>query len=345
MKKLLTFIIVLAYGASTMSAITIPNVLKVKLTSANNKSDEVTLYQAEDAVDTQFQNGKDATKINFPMGEPSDNVYIYVTRTYEQVCNLAAMYVTDLTGQYISLKTNATETNYTLSFPTVYPATFSVNILDWETHVMTVVAPGVTYSFTAAPDSTYTQRFQIVPTYSVTTNPKGWATYSNSLDLTPLDPSAVTLYKGEYASELLTLTAVSYAGANHGVVVKGAPSTTYTLVPVNPVVDEFEEGNDLLASVVETTLDLTMTNFCMAILNDLCAFYEYTGEKVKANKAYLSMNAFEAPQHIRMRIAAVETDVENVRENAVSVEKIVMNGQVFIKRDNRLYNLQGQLVK
>lgn len=341
MKKIMSFIMVLAFCANTM-AITTPNILRVKLTSANNKSDEVILYQADDADDTQLQNGKDATKIDFPMNEPAENVYIYVTRTYDKPYNLASMYVTDLTGQYITIKTNATETSYKFTFPTVYPATFSVKILDWETNVVTDVTPGASYAFTATANTIYANRFQIIPTYTVTTNINGWATYSNSLDLQLEESANATLLKGALAGDVLNLTPVTYAAANEGVVVKGDPSTTYTLVPMSPIANEFT-GNDLKASVTETTLDATNTNYCLTTINGYSAFYEYTGAKVSANKAYLAVSGTAAPRRIRMIVEGT-TDVENV-EAEVAAEKVYQNGQLLIKKGNRLYNLQGQIVK
>ena len=73
----------------------------------------------------------------------------------------------------------------------------------------------------------------------------------------------------------------------------------------------------------------------------------YTGENFKKNKAFLPMSinpGTTAPQRIRM-VFNQATSVENVEVEAVKAEKFYENGQLFIRRGNEVYNVQGQLVK
>ena len=78
------------------------------------------------------------------------------------------------------------------------------------------------------------------------------------------------------------------------------------------------------------------------------AFLEYVGTNaLAANKAYIQLPAAgpnNAPARIRMVINGT-TAVENVEAEAVKAEKFIENGQVFIRRGNEVYNLQGQIVK
>ncbi|MBO6307228.1 MAG: hypothetical protein J6M55_06955, partial [Paludibacteraceae bacterium] len=62
---------------------------------------------------------------------------------------------------------------------------------------------------------------------SVTTNAYGWATFSYSEDLVPVNATAQTLYKGAINGSYLDLTAVNDVQAETGVLVYGAPNTTY----------------------------------------------------------------------------------------------------------------------
>jgi hypothetical protein len=65
---------------------------------------------------------------------------------------------------------------------------------------------------------------------------------------------------------------------------------------------------------------------------------------MKENKAYLQINTTGAPARIRLAFGQT-TGVENVEAEAVKAEKFVENGQIFIRRGEAVYNLQGQIVK
>jgi hypothetical protein len=73
-------------------------------------------------------------------------------------------------------------------------------------------------------------------------------------------------------------------------------------------------------------------------------FLKYVGtEPLAANKAYIQLGSGSgAPQRIRM-VVNHATGVENV-EAEVKAEKFIENGQIFIRRGNEVYNLQGQKI-
>ena len=73
-------------------------------------------------------------------------------------------------------------------------------------------------------------------------------------------------------------------------------------------------------------------------INAFRCYFEFIGEAAVAAEAGVA---------IRARISMgteVATDVENVNAN-VNVNKLLINGQVFILRGAKMYNAQGQLVK
>lgn len=176
---------------------------------------------------------------------------------------------------------------------------------------------------------------------TVTTNEEGWASFAHDVNVVPVDNS-LKMYKGAINGEVLSLTEVGYVKAGEGVIVKGAANTTY----------DFKQGtaygnfssNDLIGCPVATAV-LAGTNFVLSYKNGATAFYEYTGSEIPAHKAYLNFPASTpAPQRIRMVINQ-EQAIENVTLENVKAEKFVENGQIYIRRGNEIYNLQGQIVK
>lgn len=178
------------------------------------------------------------------------------------------------------------------------------------------------------------------PVYSVKTNIDGWASYSSDVDL--VAPTGLTVYAGTIDDEELILTSVNYIKANEGVIVKGEASQTYTLTPGS---GSGSYTNELKPS--SAWVSHSGTIYCLH--NEgvgTTAFYQYTGSDMPANKAYLQISTTpsSAPKRISMRFNQ-PTAIENVELEAVKAEKFIENGQVFIKRGEIIYNVQGQIVK
>lgn len=73
----------------------------------------------------------------------------------------------------------------------------------------------------------------------------------------------------------------------------------------------------------------------------------YDGEEFPANKAFfLLQDPNGAPERVRLVFAAEDeaTAIDNVEATVESV-KFVENGQLFIRRGENIYNVQGQIVK
>lgn len=175
---------------------------------------------------------------------------------------------------------------------------------------------------------------------TVTTNEEGWASFAHSVNVVPLDNS-LKIYTGDVNGDVLTLSEVGYVKASEGVIVKGAANTTYEFMQGTAAGDF--SANDLIGCPVATSV-LSGTNFVLSYLNGVTAFYQYTGSEIPAHKAYLNFPAASpAPKHIRMVINDV-TAIDNVEVETVKAEKFVEDGQVYIRRGNEVYNLQGQKV-
>ena len=174
---------------------------------------------------------------------------------------------------------------------------------------------------------------------SVTTNTLGWATFSYNQDLVPVDASAQTLYKGAISDDVLALDDVDYVKSGEGVVVNGAPSTTYHFAAGSGSADF--TGNALRpTSAYNTSLENVYV-----LKGD--AFLKYVGtDPLAANKAFIQLPSAPAgaPQHLRMVINGPQ-DIESVEAENVKAEKFIEDGQIFIRRDNKVYNVQGQIVK
>ncbi len=253
------------------------------------------------------------------------------------------IYTNDFEGIEFGFVTNVLETSYTLSFSDFSGDEFI--LYDRVTNTpITVNASTPDYDFTAtAGQTTINDRFVIgLPTpvtgYTVTPNAAGYATFS-AAEATVI-PDGATAYTGTISGEELVLNQITggYVPAGTGVIVAGAAGTPYNFAIYAGSVDAIA-GNALQATADYET---SMKNVYVLKGN---AFLEYVGTNaLAANKAFIQLSANNAPSRIRMVINGT-TAVENVEAEAVKAEKFIENGQVFIRRGNEVYNLQGQIVK
>ena len=235
-------------------------------------------------------------------------------------------------------------TTYHLYFDDV---TGTVNLYDKKTGAPVPVTEGGDYEFTISNEeknSLLNDRFYINydPTAyvtTVTTNAYGYASFSYTEDL-KLATAGAKLYTGAISGEALDMTEVDYVKAGEGVIVKGAANTTYNLVAGTGT--SVYGANALIASANWTA---ATEDAYFLVGNE---FKKYTGtEDVPAGKAYLiytAGGANPAPRRIVMRFNNT-TAVEDVETEAVQPVKFIENGEIFIRRGNEVYNLQGQLVK
>ena len=287
----------------------------------------------------------------------TDNVAIYVQdddrysifATDGAFVNLPVSFITDRTANQ----------SYTLHFEDVLAGsgTGSLKLKDLVTGDEVTIADGETYgpfvvNTTNAPGyaagtNTVVNRFVInydatAFATSATTNEYGYATFSYTADVKPAMPAGLKVYKGTLAGETLTLGEVADVPANTGVVLFGAPNTTYQFAATAATADM--TGNVLLPSSDWTA---ATENAYFLVGNE---FKKYIGtDAVPAGKAYLIFagSSNNAPKRIVMRFNETEETqgIETVQGDNVPCTKFVENGQVFIRRGNEVYNLQGQIVK
>ena len=341
MKKLIISLMAVMFSAYVVAADSA--IARITITgTTSGGSAQITLIE-NPSYSAGYDNGYDAPcNINLAEDLPK-TLHIY---SYIGANKYSTIATNNLDGLSVDFITNLLDDEYTMTFEvfTLAPGR-TLDIYDLDKNQRTVIDPSESYTFTATKGhNEIKDRFiinYVAPSYvtSVTTNDDGWATFSYTQDLVPVNSAIQTLYKGAINGEYLDLTSVDYVPNGQGVLGKGDANTTYYFAAGSGS-DDFT-GNALKATA---TYETSMKNVYVLKGN---AFLEYVGTNaLAANKAYIQLPAAgpnNAPKRIRMVINGA-TDVENVEAESVKAEKFVENGQVYIRRGNEVYNLQGQKV-
>jgi hypothetical protein len=200
-----------------------------------------------------------------------------------------------------------------------------------------------TYTFTWY-DLTDNLTISFPDVVEVTTNEDGWASFSYNMDLSK--PAGLTIYYGQFDNvETLTLVEADHVKADQGVIVKGEPATTYYFTPGTGSAAYTE--NALQPSTAWATRG-TAAIYCLRNVGGVTALYQYTGSEFPDNKAYLPVNvggANPAPKHVRLKFEGAQGIETISQEPALNGRKLMIDGQMYIKRGDVLYTLQGQMVK
>lgn len=185
----------------------------------------------------------------------------------------------------------------------------------------------------------------------------GWATFASPVKVAV--PSGVTAYKAEYQlngneEELLLTSIGDVIPAGEGVILRGEADHVYTFSPTNDAAGEYT-GNALVGCPVRTDItSVAATNdiFCLRYseLYSLTGFFIYSGQYIAAGKAYLPLPKAEpssAPRRIRFvfREEQGTTGFDPTNAEAVPTTKFIENGQLYIRRGNAVYTIQGVRVK
>lgn len=185
----------------------------------------------------------------------------------------------------------------------------------------------------------------------------GWATFASPVKVAV--PSGVTAYKAEYQlngneEELLLTSIGDVIPAGEGVILHGEADHVYTFSPtIDPAGDY--AGNALKGCPVRTDItSVAATNdiFCLRYseLYSLTGFFIYSGQYIAAGKAYLPLPKAEpssAPRRIRFvfREEQGTTGFDPTNAEAVPTTKFIENGQLYIRRGDAVYTIQGVRVK
>jgi hypothetical protein len=342
MKKNLFLILFLAVSVIANAAITSGANFQLLATTSGATDDLLLLEDDTYALSDQDQS---ATKFTNHSNPTSVNLYVSDIK----LGILAQLGTSSLKNTPLTIETNENETSYKIKLLGMAPGSRALKLYDLEANngsapVAEFTSTDVEYPFTAPANSVIIGRFYIdydasVFVTSVTTNEYGWASFSYNADLTAINP-ALVIYKGAINGEYLDLTAVDYVPNGQGVLVKGEANTTYYFAAGNGSASF--AGNDLKATA---TYNTSMKNVFVLKGN---AFLEYIGTNaLAANKAYIQLPSAgpnNAPKRITMRFNEAQ-GVESIKGETVNTEKFVENGQVYIRRGNEVYNLQGQIIK
>lgn len=151
MKKLFVFV---AFSAMTFVAFAATTATaKINIASASGNGNDALILIEGTTYTSAYESGSDATKLMNDANSYSINLYAVLGGD-----NLSVVATNDLSGTPLTFKSNATETNYTMTFKNV---TGTVKLYDAVTGTQTVLANDGTYNFTCAANSTIADRFII----------------------------------------------------------------------------------------------------------------------------------------------------------------------------------------
>ena len=342
MKKLFISLMAVLFSAYVVAADSA--IARITITgTTSGGSAQITLIE-NPSYSAGYDNGYDAPcNINLAEDLPQ-TLHIY---SYIGANKYSTIATNNLDGLHVDFITNLRDDEYTMTFEvfTLAPGR-TLDIYDLDENQRTDIDPSESYTFTATKGhNEIKDRFiinYVAPSYvtSVTTNDYGLATFSYNQDLVAVEPE-VKLYKGAVDGEYLDVDQVNYVKADEGVIVYGEANTTYHFAVGNGTSD-FSD-NELVAASAWT---YPYANKDVYVLSGNM-LHLYEGDVMKPNKAFLLLaksSANLAPKHISMRFKTA-TGVENVQGEDTQCTKFMENGQVFIRRGNEVYNLQGQIVK
>ena len=111
---------------------------------------------------------------------------------------------------------------------------------------------------------------------------------------------------------------------------------------------DVQGANGLIGNLGEAAIAVPANAY---VLKNNLLYLVNSAVTIAPNRAYINMDAISpiapAPGRVR-RVIAVEnqaTGVESLQPSAFSLEKVLMNGQLFILRDGQLYNVTGVRVQ
>ena len=184
------------------------------------------------------------------------------------------------------------------------------------------------------------------------------------------EPYTRTVTNGNYGTICLSRAAATIEGATMYRIVGGNASEGITIEEVASM----EAGKPYIfqASADQITISMTGARKDVQVANGLIGnlgesaitvptdayvlknnhlYLVNSAVTIAPNRAYINMSAISpiapAPGRIR-RVIAVEnqaTGIESLQPSAFSLEKVLMNGQLFILRDGQLYNVTGVRVQ
>lgn len=347
MKKLFSAMLAVTVTLSAMATETA--YVRMKIAGSNPTYSTSTIKLTENTDRTPaYESGYDSERM---MEQSNDNSVLFYAYVGTQEC--ANIATNNLDGLALCFNTNNIDQNYRITFELASGRTLT--LYDLVANTQTTIAQGDHYDFSVDASlvgrKAITDRFYInidpMDYLSITTNAYGFCSFASASAVTL--PAGLKAYKGAFEPSDFSLT-LTYIGqvvpANTGVILwtpnQNAQTFYYTVGGSAPVVS----GNDFVGVTVDTDpAGISATSIYCLHGNEL---QKYVGtDPIPAGKAYLPVNVSgsnPAPKHVIMRFNNT-TAVDNVEVETVTVEKFIENGQIFIRRGNEVFNLQGQSVK
>ena len=342
------FISVVALAMGVMAMATETAYVQIKLTGETGGASNVFLTE-DDAYTNAFEPAADVEKMMSQSNSKSVLMYGFVgTTPCEDV--VAA----NLDGLSLGFATNQVDQNYTLHFID-YEGSKTLTLYDRVTNTQTVITDGGSYPFSV--DASLVGRHQINDRFyinmdptslkTVTTNDYGFCSFASAEDVTL--PAGLTAYKGEFnASDFsITLSPIGQVvPAGVGVILWTPEEISKEFAFVNGGSAPAVSGNDFVGAVAaKPVAEISADAIYCLHGNELM---QYVGtDNIPAGKAYLPISlggSSSAPHRISMHFGQA-TAIDNVEAESVKAEKFVENGQIYIRRGNEVFNLQGQTVK
>ena len=218
---------------------------------------------------------------------------------------------------------------------TITGGTYSGNVSDY-------INPAATDLVETSPGSgVYTVKVAV----DVTLNGSGYATFSAKKNV-ELPTSGLAVWKAtELSGTNLVVEAVAgtVIPANTGVILVGEANGQFTLTETPTA-----------ASAITDNLMKPATAWSASYVGNAYILHDnelwlYTGNEFKANKAFFVFSGSSAaPKRLRMVLNQTETPtaVENVEtQNVKAVKFVGEDGQLYIRRGEAVYTVQGQVVK
>lgn len=210
----------------------------------------------------------------------------------------------------------------------------------------------------ASSNSTIKAHFRLRGTVNLTISNAKYASWYGADNL--VIPDGITAqYVTDWNNTILSWETLNdYIPAETGVILSGAPGTYIAYITSET---EAATGNMLKGSLTDEVIDNACVHYILSAESDgsRVGLYWPNEETVddntgvgqftnKAKKAYLELpasGASLAPRRYVFGANQMPTDIENVQPSANSSQKMLLNGQLFIRRGEHTYNAQGKIVK
>ncbi len=189
------------------------------------------------------------------------------------------------------------------------------------------------------------------PTLTVTTNTLGYATFAPSMKVAIPEEDGLKVYYvvANDGTSVSTEDASGVVEAGTGLIIKTDEPTQVVFAATNESATEL--SRNLLKGVLEdTAYDETAhaNAYLFSKGSNGVGFYKWMSGTLAAGKAYLDLGgAASAPQFIRFveNGSTIATSLEDIFNEEAAAIKFLQDGVLYIRKGDRIYNANGQMVK